>query len=118
MFAVPADLNTFAVERQARALQAREVARLTRTAAKFLGPLFAPLNDFLARRRIIAELSALDDRMLDDIGLARFEIAERIHSIDLDPNSFSHAADRHLGTPGELAAPANQAGPEGLRRVA
>lgn len=39
------------------------------------------VRTFTAKRRAIRELDALDDHMLDDVGLARNEIRPAIHRL-------------------------------------
>lgn len=74
----PATANYLSIERQARAMQGRELVRLTRIAFRGLGRAVSALGLSLARRRVIDELHQLDDHMLEDIGLARHEIEQRV----------------------------------------
>ena len=46
-----------------------------------VGPI-AALRRWIVRRRAINELQALDDRMLEDIGLVRAHIADFVHDMD------------------------------------
>lgn len=74
----PATASYIAIERQARAMQGRELARLTRKAAIGLGRLVGGLGLRFAQMRAIDELHRLDDHMLADIGLSRHEIEARV----------------------------------------
>ena len=74
----PATTSYLNIERQARALQGRELARLTRLAVRGLGSAIGALGLAIARRRVIEELHQLDDHMLEDIGLSRHEIEHRV----------------------------------------
>lgn len=74
----PATTSYVNIERQARALQGRELARLTGLAVRGIGNAIGTLGLRIARRRVIEELHQLDDHMLEDIGLARHEIERRV----------------------------------------
>ena len=52
-----------------------------RTVRPEVGP-FAALRHWRFRRRTINTLSALDDRLLDDIGLVRSQIPDFVHGLD------------------------------------
>jgi uncharacterized protein YjiS (DUF1127 family) len=81
----PATTSYLNIERQARALQGREMARLTRLAVRGLGRAIGACGMAIARRRVIEELNQLDDHMLEDIGLARHEIEYRVMTADRTP---------------------------------
>ncbi|HEX2580510.1 MAG TPA: DUF1127 domain-containing protein [Dongiaceae bacterium] len=56
-----------------------------------MADLFRPLVGWVRRRRLYSELAALDDRLLADIGLSRYELQEIVKNMD-------SVAARTLGT--------------------
>ncbi len=73
-FAQAAPLSAIEVEAQARRLRAATVSDLIKKAGSVTKILFARYQTWRKQQQAIAELYALDDAMLRDIGLSRSEI--------------------------------------------
>ena len=84
------------------------------TIARLLNRACEETAGFLGRRTAIACLHGLDDRALQDIGLARFQIEAAVYGLitlsaqaDQGLTAFATAADRH----GRQPAPTMEAAP-------
>lgn len=65
------DLSAIDVERRARALRAKAMVDFFGNLRARTSRAFTGLRGFLEHRRLVSELSLLDDRLLADIGLSR-----------------------------------------------
>lgn len=64
-------LSSITAERRARELRAEAVAGFFSRALRKVGGAFAGIQATMERRRMVSELSQLDDRLLADVGLNR-----------------------------------------------
>jgi uncharacterized protein YjiS (DUF1127 family) len=75
----------------------------------------AGLKTARARRKTIAHLSALDDRLLADIGIERSRIGTAVEGILRAAEAGAAASAAHRITDGAGPPAANDNGPEGER---
>lgn len=61
-------------QRRAHDLRSAAFVHMLKSIGRVVGAVFQPLKDALDRRRAIAELQRLDQRMLKDIGIERSQI--------------------------------------------
>jgi uncharacterized protein YjiS (DUF1127 family) len=67
-------VDTVAINKAARRMQAEQFANLFRVIGRGLAGLAAPYKVWREYQNTYAELAQLDDRMLSDIGIARSDI--------------------------------------------
>ncbi len=87
-FAEPSAYQTIDLQRSiadARYRQSKELARLVRLAGAWVAGvvrawLLAPAVRWYRRRKLHQELMGLDDRLLDDIGILRCDIAQVVRN--------------------------------------
>ena len=74
-------LSEIRVRAEAERLRAESLRNASKSAARWLASLITRITSKSAERRLVAELSQLDDRSLRDIGLDRVQlqnVAKRI----------------------------------------
>ena len=76
------------IEQRARALQAESLAKffgsIANAARRFVNRVRADMN----QRRVVAELSQLDDRLLADVGLSRANLPEGLKQIGRQETAY------------------------------
>ena len=101
--------------------RAQAVARLVKSGAGSLARLFraaaAPVRAWFAQQRTVAELNALDDRMLRDIGVTRADIEVAVQRLvrgeaemlaGRPSRAAAAAEDRYAGERPRELTPANR----------
>jgi len=87
------------LQREAARARGETIARALKAVGRVITKLAAPLVRWRNHRVALAELSALDDRTLADIGIARADITRVAAGMVI--------TDAAPSAPGRLAAPAN-----------
>ena len=81
-------LSSISTERRARALRAEAVGGFLKGFGAFLRRIGANIHQAAVQRRLVNELSQLDDRLLADVGLTRDNLHEQLVRGSSGQNGF------------------------------